>query len=245
MSALLAHQACRAQASCRTQGFTLVEMVVALALLAMLVAGIFEALRFGQRTYSKVVNEGSASWEVLASQQFIRRVLESAYPQEPPSAGLASGHGLEGDSRTLLVTAPAVLAAGTTGLVRYEILLQPARNAKQRGTGNDLIVRWWPQSAGNSLASGAAARTEEVLLDGVAALHWSYLPPAATGTSVAESQWRDDWQGRTALPALIRLRVDFERGDARRWPELLVAPRITDDANCLFDIVAQRCRSVS
>mgnify|MGYP006214980911 CR=1 FL=1 len=55
--------------------------------------------------------------------------------------------------------------------------------------------------------------------------------------------WLDSWRGKQPLPKLVRLRIGFPAGDARRWPELIVSPRITDDANCAFDVVAQRCRS--
>jgi hypothetical protein len=39
--------------------------------------------------------------------------------------------------------------------------------------------------------------------------------------------------------------MTFAANDPRTWPDLVMSPRITDDANCEFDVVAQRCRSGS
>lgn len=65
----------------RVRGFTLIEMVVALAIVAMISVVLFEGLRFSQRAHQKVVERGGSSWQVFASQRLIRSLLESAYPQ--------------------------------------------------------------------------------------------------------------------------------------------------------------------
>lgn len=72
-------------------------------------------------------------------------------------------------------------------------------------------------------------------------MQWAYLATARE----AEPAWTEQWRGHAELPRLVRLRVSFASDDPRTWPELVMSPRITDDANCAFDVVAQRCRAGS
>jgi general secretion pathway protein J len=206
-------------------GFTLIEMTVAMALLGLISVLVFESLRFGQRSYQSATRKGAESWEVFAAQRLLRNLVESAYPQQPGDVGTTAEPGLQGDPQRMFVTAPAPLAMGGAGLYRYEIALRS--NATGR---NDLVIRWraqMPDAAGLNDRSA-----EEILLPGVAGLRMSYQ--SATG-------WSERW-AEPGLPQLVRLQVTFAAGDLRTWPDMIATPRITDDANCVFDVVAQRCR---
>lgn len=213
------------------RGFTLIEMAVALAIVAMIAVVLFEGLRFSQRAHEKVVERGGDSWQIFASQRLIRSLLESAYPREPAATELVPVFGIEGDREKMSVLAGAPLASGGSGLQRYEI--EPRRNSKGR---TDVVVRWRADPAADSQATDSTA--EEVLIGDVAAVKWAYLDAERN----TEPTWLDQWRGRASLPRLVRLQVSFPSGDPRTWPELVVSPRITDDANCAFDVVAQRCR---
>ncbi|HEY7641629.1 MAG TPA: prepilin-type N-terminal cleavage/methylation domain-containing protein [Steroidobacteraceae bacterium] len=215
------------------RGFTLIEMAVALAIVALIAVVLFEGLRFGQRAHQKVMSSSAASWQVFASQRLIRSLLESAYPREAAPTETIPVFGLEGDREKLSLLASAPLADGGVGLQRYEI------EPRSDGHGKfDLVVRWRADPASESQAD---TRAEEILIEGVTAVGWSYLPNERD----SEPAWTQTWHGRQELPRLVRLRISFAADDPRTWSELVVAPRVTDDANCAFDVVAQRCRSTS
>ena len=72
-------------------------------------------------------------------------------------------------------------------------------------------------------------------------MKWAYMG----GDQDTQSAWLNQWRGRAALPLLVRLQISFASGDPRSWPDLVMSPRITDDANCAFDVIAQRCRGGS
>lgn len=209
----------------RQPGFTLIEMTVALALLGFISVLLFESLRFGQRSYEAATRKGAESWEVFAAQRLLRNLVEAAYPQQPGEFGATTEPGLQGDPQRMFVTAPAPLALGGAGLYRYEVALRT--NAAGQ---NDLVIRWRAQMPENS---GSGARSaEEILLPGVAGLRLSYQ---------TASGWSERW-AEPGLPQLVRMQVTFASDDRRTWPDMIAAPRITDDANCVFDVVAQRCR---
>lgn len=221
------------------RGFTLIEIVVALALLAMVSISLFESLRFGQRTYEKVIRGGGAHWDVFAAQRLVRNLVESAYPEEPSQTGAVRRYGLEGRKDRIVLTAPAPEAVGGAGLFRYEFSLR-----QNVAAGYDVLVRWWPDYAVDT--GSVAASAQEVLIEKIVSLEWSYrAAPALNDSGGGGDAWKNEWLDSQELPALVRLRVKFPDGDSRRWPDLVMAPRVTDDANCVFDIVAQRCRAAS
>jgi general secretion pathway protein J len=206
-------------------GFTLVEMTVALALLGFVALLVFESLRFGQRSYEQATRRGAEAWQVFAAHRLIRNLIESAYPQQPDGSVPSLEPGLQGDALHMFITAPAPLATGGAGLYRYEVALR----ANAAG-GTDLVIRWHPQMS--DAISSAASEAEEVLLERVAGLRLSYQQ----GTD-----WTERWS-QPELPTLVRMQVRFASDDARKWPDMTAGPRITNDANCIFDTVAQRCR---
>ena len=212
-------------------GFTLIEVTVALALMGLIAAALIVSLQFGQRSYQKIVRVDAATWEIASTQRLLRQLIETAYPLEEP---VPDQLGLRGNARSLQVLSAALHGSADIGLQRYDIDLRP------HGARFDLVIRW--QADLDALASGSAAQSEEILLEKVAALDWTYC--CAEQGAAAAPQWQNEWLQRE-LPRLVRLRVRFAAEDARRWPELIIAPRLTDDANCVFDVVAQRCRGAS
>jgi general secretion pathway protein J len=206
----------------RMGGFTLLEMTVVLMLVALISVVIVEALRFGMRAYAQVARVDAASWDVFIAQRFLRRAIESAFPFEPDRAGGAA-FGLEGTATHLSFSAPA-LRSGPGGFNRYEVHLTTGAEG-----GRNLLVSWRVDRHERPEAN-AAVGGQETLLENVMSIEWSYRP-----ASCAEpAEWQQSWQGRRELPALVRARVVFAEGDPRQWPDLIIAPRITDDAISWF-----------
>jgi general secretion pathway protein J len=210
------------------RGMTLVEVLVALVLLSMLSVGLISSFRIGQRSYAGVLSLDRSHREVVSTQRFLRQALESAYPFEPDAQH--RGHGLEGSVDRLSLTAPMGLAQGSAGYRRYSFSLVHRR----AGPLSDLVGTAEVDRNGGALAEGLPVFTETLIPD-IQGVEWSYF------SSLDGIGWRSDWAERRP-PALVRLRVIFPPRDPRRWPELIVAPRITEDANCDFDVIAQACR---
>lgn len=229
-----------------SRGMTLIEALVALLLLSLLSVGVVASFRLAHHSYQQQIRLDGADWDVVIAQRFLRGVLESAYPFEARSRSVSAHYGLEGTRERLLLTAPMPLASGSQGHYRYELTLTPRADGL-----NDWVIRSRIDRDGNNdteIRSGVGRHSarEEALLQRVASVRWAYLEPQASSPGLPEPPplWRDEWVGKTRLPTLVRVRIQFPAGDRRIWPDLVAAPRITDSATCDFDVVSQTCREV-
>jgi general secretion pathway protein J len=218
----------------RLDGFTLIEMLVALTLVALMSVAMLEAYRFSQRALAQTTRVDGAIHDVAATQRLLRRVLETAYPFEPGvDATRESPHGLVGAASGFSVSAPAPARTGGLGLYRYNFALS---------SEGVLEMSWTTDRNGASVAEAGGEVPGEALLTGVESVSIDYLELVERGNGEIEPSWHETWVDKVAPPALVRIRVRFPAGDRRAWPELIVAPRISTDANCVFDVVSQMCR---
>lgn len=196
------------------RGFSLMEVLAALALLALLLLGVYS----GVRSTTLSVSHGSSVIarldEVRGAREFLRRQLSSATTL--PWKLLDSGVPLafEGDTRHLrfVSTLPGYL--GKLGPQVIEITL-----ANDDNDGHELQARLSPLPGSQSTVTAGA---QDVLLSHVRSLHVRY---AAHGTSA----WQDQWNQPAALPGAIEITVVPEEG-SDAWPPLVVAPRQDPDA---------------
>lgn len=219
-----------------TGGFTLIEMLVSVTLMALIGIAITEGLHLARRSLQSTARADRDSWEVVASQRFLRHALESAEPSStaPGASGVLRG---DGSHITFRAEGPQSVNEGIPSLFEIRLVAREHDLDQQ-----DLIVRWQPQTSETDLTSDDSSPSE-VLVTGVQSVRWQYLPAAlSTGGTADSSDWLDEWQGRTDLPALIRLEVTFKPGSPRIWPPLVVQLHLTHDAGCVFDVVAQDCR---
>jgi hypothetical protein len=78
-----------------------------------------------------------------------------------------------------------------------------------------------------------------MLLDHVAALRFAYFGPPRSGEAPA---WVDQWTDRDRLPGLVRVAIERDGAAFAAWPELVVAPRITANASCIYDALRSTCQ---
>lgn len=180
----------------RDAGYTLLEMLVALVVFGLVMAGIAQSYRFGLTAWSAGARNTAEPANIAALDAALARLIEAAQPGS-----------MAGTAHQLAFTTALPPGAGLQGLADAAIMLQPD------GT---LILRYTPHAPGVQLGPTPPPRTEP-LLHGVTAFSAAYLAPVQN----APPAWTPQWSAQK-LPLLVRLHVSL--ADGRDWPDLVVAP---------------------
>ena len=229
----------------RAAGFTLVELLIALALLGLLSLAIFGSLRYGTRVWAGATRVDEQAETVGAVQALLRLKLASAYPMLTAPGDPARHVDFDGarDALEVVTFLPERDAPGVTATLR----LRAAPAAE--GGPLRLVATWRPLLTTGSLPAGMTdtragagdppAAVDSVLLAPIAALRFSYYGVPEDRTA---PEWQDAWSNRRDLPLLVSVTVSFPDGDRRLWPELIVALRTRADVTCVFDPLIRDCR---
>jgi general secretion pathway protein J len=204
-------------------GFTLVELLVALTLMGLLSLVLFGGLHFGRRVWEASEAETAADNRIRAFQVAFAELLARAYPEVN-----------KGDP-----SRRAIEFAGEPARISF---LTPDPNASGQ------LIRATFSKHGSKLleavASELAREKSETIVDPrlpeIARLRFAYYGVLLRGQKPA---WHAQWTDTTMLPERVSVHVDFaERRLA--WPELVVRPRIAADVSCSFDALTRTCQGL-
>jgi len=200
----------------REDGFTLVELLVAITLVALITTMLFGGLRFGTRAASAVAVRVDHSAAIAGVYDFMQSQLTDArllqLSNDPTQA--ASGFDGEPDALSFMTVPPVYLAVG--GFHMVQVTMDGA------GKHRRVIASWQPVQRG-SLAVEPTTLQPSVLLDDVASLEFEYFGVADPNRP---PEWQNQWSERADLPRLIKLRIVL--ADGWRGPDLIIAPRVVD-----------------
>ncbi|MFP3945092.1 MAG: prepilin-type N-terminal cleavage/methylation domain-containing protein [Alphaproteobacteria bacterium] len=202
---------------CSRAGFTLLEMLVAITLLALIALVLTGALGFGARVW-ETGERGSERTRVVAVQRLLFQWLQQAEQMRMPGEDDAPLRGVfEGNPLAvrLIGVQPGIGLPG--GYYLSEVYLRESEDG-----GALVLRRRFVQPVEDGLVDAAPDENtgeERVLLDNVAAVDFAYF---GRETAASDPAWLESWGGRLDLPALVRIRLRFEEGDGRDWPELIV-----------------------
>jgi general secretion pathway protein J len=195
----------------RQRGFTLVEMLIALSVSALLISLTYGAVLVGQRS-AQALNTRVVQSEVMRiGWQFISEAITRARPvSNPDEREDRTSFSGSADALSFIANLPAYVGPG--GLTRVSLQIDEQDDRRRLVLSRERFPPPPDDEAGDPV-------TQAVLLDDLAGLQISYL-----GRSEGEDAlgWSSEWLGQPYLPNLIR--IEITPTDAPAWPVLIARP---------------------
>ena len=214
------------------RGFTLIELSVALVLLALISSVLYGSLSLAGTSWDRGEAKSQQTGEMRLTEDFLRRTLIAQHPMRlhkiPDQPLYFSG------SSDSLAYAAALPGRAGSGMYYFKIAVT------QNGDASRLtLTRVIPDYAATAVPDFGGADFS-VLAERIAEVRFGYLGRDAGAAATMAPTWRDRWDDPQRLPDLIRLDVKPVTGPA--WPTLVVEPRLSMQVGCpSWNPVAQRC----
>lgn len=197
------------------RGFTLVEMLVAIAVSALLVSLVYGAVRIGQRSVNAMNSQTDNTEVMRIGWQFIHDAITRARPASTPDDA-DDQTGFDGASGGLELVADMPAYVGLGGLMRIGLETVDTDDARQL-----VLIR---QRFDRTGTVDEPAEQRAVLVDDLAHVRLAYFGQDSVDAAPA---WHSSWSGMSNLPNLVAVSVKPRNG--REWP-LLVARPLTGTA---------------
>ena len=190
----------------RAAGFTLLEVLVSLVVLALIILGLSQGLRFGVLAFRHQAATIDRAANLDAVDRTLRALVEQIDPGNSHDAPEIAGNARSVEFTSELPEGAAAALGSREAEIR--ILVDPAHR---------LILRWAPYRHATP-AGPPTQPIDSILLAQVARVtisYWSRSGPP---------HWLTAWAG-PQLPALIRISLTFQPGTGITWPDIVAAPQ--------------------
>jgi general secretion pathway protein J len=193
-------------------GFTLIEVLVSLILLALVLALLTGGVRYARGTWNATARLDDLAGSDVAG-TFIRARLAEAMPiYEQRRAGVMQVL-FQGAADSVSFVAPAPNGPGGAGLYRYSLEAEP--NA--RGALRALVVKVAPYFAGQTEAGAELVPERHVLMRNIRSVSFRYFGRSEIRAPPA---WHAAWTRPDAMPRLVE--IAMARNDNDGGPVNLV-----------------------
>jgi general secretion pathway protein J len=205
-------------ARCNPQaGFTLLEVLVAMALLGLLSTMLLGGVQLATRIMDSSRRHSDAAATLPAAYDFLRAQITQTLPiarenLRPDQRALDFDGGSE--SLRIVTLAPSHLPPAAMGDSAYQSLLL---QHEATHNSNSVVIAWQPYWRGGENVQQTAVR-RSVLFEAITALEISYF---GTPDGRQAAAWHREWKNRPNLPKLVRIRLG--RDGKEPLPDLIVA----------------------
>lgn len=213
----------------RQSGFTLLEILLSVSLLALLITLAYGSIRVATRASISGERLIERTEEMRTVQQFMRRQL-SQMMSVPYDYVLDDNGGekrFEGSSDAIQFVAPmpGYLSNGGPHVQRLEIV---------RGEqGKQLQFRFAQLNGWDPEAGFPSDLEPVVLIDGIRDGAFSFRKIDANGDL---GDWEQEWEFTVELPLVLRLELEFGDDDPRHWPDFQAVSMVASSNSILtFD----------
>ncbi|GJL80539.1 MAG: type II secretion system protein J [marine bacterium B5-7] len=217
----------RSGSSRRHAGFTLIEVIASISVLAIMMALVSTSLVTGIKAGEAADKATGVNEELRVARRFLRRQI-TGMTFTPFDVNNKDRVVFRGDERSMTFVAPLSGYAGPGGpqvhrleeqsvasgsVLRIHLSPPPAPDDLQN------MMRH-PGAERNSNLNDESSSTVVTLVDVLRDIKFSYYRFDAED---GQGQWLNRWDERDGMPDLVRIQITAN--DATPWPNLVVAPR--------------------
>ena len=198
-----------------TQGFTLIEVLIAMTLLSVMVVLLFASLRICADSWEKGETKIDDVNRIAVVYQFFKRHLVVTKPVwDDFTVADIRTFAFQGTPQTLQFVGDFPASADRAGLQLFSIKFHEENQLKPTGSGSEIKVSLTPFYP---MTEGEAPPPEEVsLIKKVAHFSIAYFGPDDVG---GESIWQEAWLEKETLPQLVKINIELENNIY--WPEMV------------------------
>ncbi len=189
------------------QGFSLIEVLIAISLLAVIFSFLTGALHFGHKAWD-FSNNLTKSSPVGTARSFLINRISSIHPLRVSQQGRSAELVFRGESNQLEFIASMPERVIKAGFYKVQL----------RFVNNDLKIYMQPYHPLQNYNNQMQVRS---LVSGVKKLSFSYFGMSDRNASPT---WHAQWQRKDILPSLVR--VDLELGEKKRWWPVVVELKV-------------------
>jgi len=199
----------------RQQGFTLLELLIALVMVSLVMTAAFGALRVGSRSWESGLVRADSVEEMQAFAEFLRRQMAQAVPV---SWNGESGRRIafSGEQYQVRFVAPAPFDSGRVGLLTYTLSIE------READGSRLRLAYDPYDPG-ATSLGRSPDDAEITIETTFATSW--LDYYGAIDSDSRESWQRGWPATAELyQRLVRISFGNNSHEAE-WPKLVLPLR--------------------
>lgn len=198
-------------------GFTLIEVVIAMTLFSIMVALLFASMRISSQSWQKGEAKIADVNNVAVVYQFFQNHLSTSKPLWDDFSEENKILSFQGHKQSLQFVSAFPASASKSGSQLFSLKLL---NEGDESYIQVSIKPFFP------VAKGEEWQPEEVtLLNHVKNLSFSYL-------NVDETQpdgfWQDEWFNMETMPKLVKINIELESGSF--WPEMVFELKAAGDS---------------
>jgi general secretion pathway protein J len=213
------------------RGFTLIELSVALVLLALISSVLYGSLSLAGESWNRGEAKARQTGEMRLAEDFLRRTLTTQHPLR--------FHKVVGQplyflgTRDTLAYAAALPGRAGAGMYYFRVAVIPDGDSSRL-----MLSRVIPDYGATRLPEFGDEAS--VLADGIAEVRFGYFGRDPAASIIETPTWRDRWDDPQRLPDLIR--IDVKPASGAPWPTLVVEPRLSPEVGCpAWNPAARRC----
>lgn len=198
----------------RRSGFTLLELLIAMSILAALIAMMAGSLSFGATVWEKSDGVAERTTRLMIAQRFLRRQVSEALPLVRAD---------ERRGRLIAFEGRATEVKFVTGALSHAAIGGPYLVHVHRDESGQLAVSWRELAPDLENFDRGKDGETSALLDGVSDIEISYFGKSKSGR---DREWHNTWEDRNELPLLVRINLGFGDKAEQTWPEFVAATLI-------------------